>query len=354
MERLLTIGEFAQRCGLSRSALRFYDQTNLLRPRSVDGETGYRYYAASQLETAALVRRLRAAEMPVGVVRCYLAADTSTRRELLDTHLVAVQERALSVEAVVDGLRSDLDEPDAGEIPRSCALPATDLADALRQVSFAIADPLVRADLGAVWVETDQGSLRLVATDSYRMAVRDLVPESIGSGRLRGVIDAVHVTALSNDPDTDATVWLCQCEDGEIQAAAGAVRTTVGHAGEGFPDCERILSGLAAGHQIAVPRDSVTQALAVLDEDAPQLRLGFESDRLLLCAGQTQQITGEWSGPPLEILIDAAFFADAVNATVGPDLVIEASGPLLPIVLRSADTGTFSVLTMPIRPPGTE
>ena len=91
MERLLTIGEFAQRCGLSRSALRFYDQNDLLRPRSVDGETGYRYYAVGQLETAALVRRLRAAEMSVGVVRRYLTADGSARRRLLDDHLAAGQ-----------------------------------------------------------------------------------------------------------------------------------------------------------------------------------------------------------------------------------------------------------------------
>ena len=39
---------------------------------------------------------------------------------------------------------------------------------------------------------------------------------------------------------------------------------------------------------------------------------------------------------------------------VGPDLVIEASDPLHPIMLRSADTGTFSVLTMPVRPTGAE
>ena len=68
---------------------------------------------------------------------------------------------------------------------------------ALEQVSFAIADPAVRAELGAVWVETQDDSLRLVATDSYRLAVRDLVPERIGRAALRGVIDAEHAIALA-------------------------------------------------------------------------------------------------------------------------------------------------------------
>ncbi len=63
-------------------------------------------------------------------------------------------------------------------------------------MSFAIADPKVRAELGAVWVETREGSLRLVATDSYRLAVRDLVPEQTGADGLRGVIDAEQAVAL--------------------------------------------------------------------------------------------------------------------------------------------------------------
>jgi hypothetical protein len=61
-------------------------------------------------------------------------------------------------------------------------------------------------------------------------------------------------------------------------------------------------------------------------------------------------VAGTWPGPPLTMLVDPRYFAEAVRATVGPDLVIEAFDPLRPITLRSADTGTFSVLTMPIRP----
>ena len=93
MQELLTIGEFAERCGLSRSALRFYDQNDLLRPQLVDDQTGYRYYAVEQIEQAALVRRLRAAEMPVGVVRRYLAAGVGERRAVLDAHLASFRER---------------------------------------------------------------------------------------------------------------------------------------------------------------------------------------------------------------------------------------------------------------------
>lgn len=352
MEQLLTIGEFAERCGLSRSALRFYDQNDLLRPQLVDEETGYRYYAIGQLEQAALVRRLRAAEMPVGVVRRYLAAAVVERRAVLDAHFASFRERATAVETVVEGLRRDLDGVDGEGRARCCAVAPASFASALEQVSFAIADPAVRVELGAVWVETREESLRLVATDSYRLAVRDLVPDRIGASGLRGVIDAEHVTALTAELATAGTLVLSQDPEGVISATVDGYRARVGHAGEGFPDYERILTGLPAAHHSAVPRDAVTRALADLPANASDLRLDFEAEQLVLHAlGWHVAVTGSWSGPSLSVFVDSRFFAEAVDATVGPDLVIEVSDPLHPITLRSADTGTFSVLTMPIRPP---
>ncbi len=204
-----------------------------------------RYYAAAQLEQALLVRRLRAAELPIGALREYLAAAPERRRAILEGHVVSFRRRAADVERAVGRLRGELED-------RSCAVAPAAFASALGQVSFAVADPAVRAELGAVCVETKDDSLRLVAR-------------------------------------------------------------------AGRPAARR-----------------------------PRLRLEFETDRLVLDGRAT--VAGTWPGPELTMLVDPRFFAEAVRATVGPDLVVEAFDPLRPITLRSADTGTFSVLTMPIRP----
>ena len=108
---MLTIGSFAQACGLSPKALRLYDELELLRPARVDPGTGYRYYAPHQLERARLVACLRRLGMPLaGIrqvcalepaaaareVRAYWAgveAETAVRRDLaafLVDHLAAV------------------------------------------------------------------------------------------------------------------------------------------------------------------------------------------------------------------------------------------------------------------------
>jgi DNA-binding transcriptional MerR regulator len=62
---LLSIGEFARLSRLSAKALRRYDELGLLRPARVDPHTGYRWYAAGQLEQARLVAALRQLGVPL-------------------------------------------------------------------------------------------------------------------------------------------------------------------------------------------------------------------------------------------------------------------------------------------------
>ncbi|MFI6347730.1 protein phosphatase 2C domain-containing protein [Streptomyces sp. NPDC050560] len=66
---LLTIGAFARAARLSPKALRLYDELGLLVPASVDPLTGYRRYAAEQLEQARLVAWLRRLGMPLARIR---------------------------------------------------------------------------------------------------------------------------------------------------------------------------------------------------------------------------------------------------------------------------------------------
>ncbi|WP_171112237.1 MULTISPECIES: MerR family transcriptional regulator [Streptomyces] len=114
MDHLLTIGAFAKASRLTPKALRLYDELDLLRPARVDPDTGYRYYAAGQLERARLVAWLRRLGMPLArirevcalpppdaarEIRAYWArveAETAERRDLagfLIAHLTAPPRR---------------------------------------------------------------------------------------------------------------------------------------------------------------------------------------------------------------------------------------------------------------------
>ncbi|MCA1282639.1 MerR family transcriptional regulator [Saccharopolyspora sp. 7B] len=54
---VMSIGFFAQRTGLTASALRFYADSGFLVPARVDAGSGYRFYEQRQVERAVLLRR---------------------------------------------------------------------------------------------------------------------------------------------------------------------------------------------------------------------------------------------------------------------------------------------------------
>jgi PPM family protein phosphatase len=97
---LMTSGAFARASGLSRKALRLYDELGLLRPVEVDPLSAYRLYDPAQLEQARLVAWLRRLGMPLAGIRAMstlpraqaavqlaaywsrVEAETAARREL--------------------------------------------------------------------------------------------------------------------------------------------------------------------------------------------------------------------------------------------------------------------------------
>jgi DNA-binding transcriptional MerR regulator len=83
---LISIGEFARWSRLSPKALRLYDRLGLLRPARVDPDSGYRWYAASQLEQARLIAGLRELGLPLAEIGPILTLDGPTAADRLDRY----------------------------------------------------------------------------------------------------------------------------------------------------------------------------------------------------------------------------------------------------------------------------
>jgi DNA-binding transcriptional MerR regulator len=110
-ENLLGIGAFALLSGLTISALRHYDEIELLRPARVDISTRYRYYGPEQVHDAQLVRALRAIDLPLNEIKDVLERrdDASTRAYLVThRHRLSARAEVLSDQlAVVDQLHRE-------------------------------------------------------------------------------------------------------------------------------------------------------------------------------------------------------------------------------------------------------
>ena len=79
MDERIPIGQLATLTGLSPKALRIYHEQGLLQPAYVDPDSGYRYYATSQIGIAARIALLRRAGITLTDVAAFLQ-DASTDR----------------------------------------------------------------------------------------------------------------------------------------------------------------------------------------------------------------------------------------------------------------------------------
>lgn len=77
---MLSIGEFSKICGVSTKTLRYYDETGLLKPTEINPESGYRYYAISQLKTMLFINRLKAYHFSLEDIRDLLLDDPTEER----------------------------------------------------------------------------------------------------------------------------------------------------------------------------------------------------------------------------------------------------------------------------------
>ncbi|MFE0374038.1 MerR family transcriptional regulator [Streptomyces inhibens] len=399
-EELLSIGAFARRVGLAPSALRFYDDCGVLRPARVDAVTGYRHYAAGQAARAVRLRQLRAAGLPLVDVAVVLDGPRDAARAVLRAHLERTRRTADEARAVVEGFLREA----AGAAERRGAwararVGGAELASAIRQVAPAVAAGAAREDfpvLGCVLLELIDGELRLVATDRYRLAVRVLRPTVFEGGTRQVLIAAETARSLAEWAVRQVFVDV-ECEgEREMEAGREAEMAGVrlrsgadcrevpagvgggGRSGDGasgrFPDYGLVLEGLEAGrHRVIVDRVGLRDAVAgragvvslsvaVGDgdvhggeddgEDGDRDVGGREAGRVLEVAGggrETVRLRVVRTGPGLRIAFDPAVLVPALEAGVGPDVLLEIASADQPVVVRSADQGCFTTLVMPVR-----
>jgi DNA-binding transcriptional MerR regulator len=144
MQVRLAIGDFSKMTHLSVKALRHYHDVGLLEPAEIDPDSGYRYYEASQLRTAQVIRRFRDLDMPLDEIRAMLQApDVAARNAIIVAHMRRMESQLAVTQAAVSSLRSLLERPLAPlTIEHRPAGPVRALA---------IAERVTAADLDAWW-----------------------------------------------------------------------------------------------------------------------------------------------------------------------------------------------------------
>lgn len=338
----LSISEFARECGLAVSALRFYDRCGLLRPADVDPSTGYRSYDQVQLTDAALLRDLRRVGLSIDEIKAFHDTSPAAQRALVADRLTQLQAQLSEARTAAEAVLARI-QPEETTVMTNTTVHSKTLKNAIDQVAAAVDRTQDAGALGCVLVESRDGSLRLVATDRFRLAVRDLAID-LGEG-VAAQIPASELEQLRTVLPADLPVQLTADQLTVSASWDGGAHTLTGQPSQ-FPPYEQLLDAATASHTARVLRNDLLGAL-----DGPTiLRVRFDTDRLTLTGDDEHAavIDADYQGPAMTIGLNGSYLRDAAEHAVGPDLLIEFSAPTHPVVVRSADDGTYTCMIMPV------
>ncbi len=269
----------------------------------------------------------------------------------------------------------------AGDFPRlpvvtgdAVQLPATGLAEALRQVVRAASSEDSRPILTGVLLAAEQGGLRLVATDSYRLAVRDLP----GVGVLRGdqhvlvpsralaelqrllssAPPAPEAPADGDVPGPDGSAATLRLGDHDATFELGPVRLTTRLIEGDFPNYRQLIPANYP-NSLIVGRDALLDAvrrvkLLVRDPTTP-VRIALRSDGIELTVitqdwGQaTEDVDAKYEGAEMVVAFNPAYLIDGVEAITSDDVQLETLDALKPATLKPTEGSDYLYLLMPVR-----
>ncbi len=229
-----------------------------------------------------------------------------------------------------------------------------ELAEAIAQVTVAASGDGARPILTGVLFESSDAGLRMVATDSYRLAMKDLEGVGLeGSGLVpaRGLrelpraIGAAKVTAQMRDREAVFT-----SDKGMLR-----LRLIDGN----FPKYQSLLPD-AYPNQVILKKDVLLDALGrvtLVAEDHIPVRLNLMAGGIEVSVtrqdvgGEAEHLDGEFSGAEEQVSIafNPRYLQDGVTAIAGDSVRIRVIDAFKPSVIDSGENDDFLYLLMPVR-----
>jgi DNA polymerase-3 subunit beta len=227
---------------------------------------------------------------------------------------------------------------------------ANRFAEAVSQVGRAASRDEARPVLTGVLLEVSREGVVLVATDSYRLSIRELVAsaeaeaKAIVPGRAAGV-------------DEKGSVELF-VDESQVSFKVGGLTLTSRLIEGEFPNYRQLLPD-AHESRLSVSRQQLLDAVrrvGLLARDTTPVRLEFNALGVKLSSsspdlGQAvETVEARYEGDDLTVAFNPQYLADGLTAATGESVRLDVRDGLKPGVVRG-DGDEFTYLVMPVRLP---
>jgi DNA polymerase III subunit beta len=216
----------------------------------------------------------------------------------------------------------------------------------------------MRPVLTGVFVSGSGNEMTMVATDSYRLAVKRTELESDLGGEIEANIPARALRELSRILTSEGVeeVAISLLSNQAVFQAGAIVLTTRLIDGQ-FPNFRQLLPE-SYEHDVRLPRadflDVARRVSQLAQRNAP-LRLSFAPGELTVAAATpdvgdaVETMPAAFEGEPLEIGFNPEFLKEGIESVEGDEILVRLISPLRPGLLEPVEGDDFRYLVMPIR-----
>jgi DNA polymerase-3 subunit beta len=231
------------------------------------------------------------------------------------------------------------------------------MAGMVRQVSKAVSRDEARPILTGVLLVLEGQEIRMVATDSYRLAIRIATLETPVEERIEVVIPGKVLEEIPKIASGSDSVTM-GVSDNQIVFSVGETTYVTRRIEGTFPNYRQLVPS-DGETKMTVDRTELLEAIqrvSLLAQHNAPLRMKIADSTLTLSAttqdvGEaTEDLMVEVEGQPLEIAFNHVFMLDGVSSADDEKLSFVATSPLKPGVFKAGENGEFVYLIMPVRP----
>jgi DNA polymerase III subunit beta len=235
---------------------------------------------------------------------------------------------------------------------------AATLAASIDLVARAASRDDMRPVLTGVLVSGSGSEMTMVATDSYRLAVKRTELESDLGGEIEANIPARALRELgrilASEGVEEVAISLLA---NQAVFEAGPIMLTTRLIDGQFPNFRQLLPE-SYEHDVRLPRSDfldVARRVSQLAQRNAPLRLSFASGELTVAAetpdvgDAVETMPASFEGEALEIGFNPEFLKEGIESVEGEEILVRLISPLRPGLLQPVEGDDFRYLVMPIR-----
>lgn len=238
------------------------------------------------------------------------------------------------------------------------SVPAKAFVETINRVARSASRDETRPILTGILVSADASELRMVATDSYRLSVKETKLESPLDGSFEANVPARALQELARIAQAgEAETLQVSVRANQIVFEVGGDVLSSRLIDGQFPNYRQLLPD-AYEHELTLASGELTDVvrrMSLMAQKNAPLRLHFSEGELTVSAqtpdvGEArEQLPVPFAGEPFEIGFNPEFLRDGLESAEGQDLVLKLISPLRPGLIEAADGSGFLYLIMPIR-----